>query len=395
MSTEQKDYTEKIVIKNFGGIKDLEMPINKINVLIGPQAAGKSMVAKLLFYFKDFFYELVDDLINRLSKREINDKYMARFKEYFPTTAWPKNHFEIHYFKGNVKLSIYRKKIRSIKFEYSENFHEWLKEVRKEITNFPSEAYEIIVYEDPITNGGFEKQIFMPAGRNFFADLQANIFSFLSNKQHIDPFLIEFGKIYQQIKGNGKLNNETILKAEYKREYNKDFLVHKDGRKVNLSYASSGQQEVLPLLVILDAFSNNGLDNRVSLYIEEPEAHLFPNAQKEIVELLAKVVNSSNNNIQIVVTTHSPYILSAFNNLLYAGQIEKNNVENEKKLTALYKTVEKESIVKPNTLNAFAMVKGEKINIIDEETQLIGDNVLDEISNVIANQFDKLLDLDE
>ncbi len=52
-------------------------------------------------------------------------------------------------------------------------------------------------------------------------------------------------------------------------------------RKVNLSSnASSGQQEILPLIIMLKLFLNKtiSLGNRAALYIEEPEAHLFPNS---------------------------------------------------------------------------------------------------------------------
>mgnify|MGYP006206212493 CR=1 FL=1 len=48
--------------------------------------------------------------------------------------------------------------------------------------------------------------------------------------------------------------------------------------------------------------------------IEEPEAHLFPVAQKHLIELLAIMVNRNEDN-QLIITTHSPYILSSFNNL--------------------------------------------------------------------------------
>ena len=47
---------EKIEIKDFVGIKDITIEIKQINILIGPQASGKSIIAKLIFYFKNFIY---------------------------------------------------------------------------------------------------------------------------------------------------------------------------------------------------------------------------------------------------------------------------------------------------------------------------------------------------
>ena len=46
---------EKIKIHNFGGITNLEAEFNQINIFIGPQASGKSITVKLIFFFKNIF----------------------------------------------------------------------------------------------------------------------------------------------------------------------------------------------------------------------------------------------------------------------------------------------------------------------------------------------------
>jgi energy-coupling factor transporter ATP-binding protein EcfA2 len=45
----------RLIIKNFGPITDLDIEIKKYNILIGPQASGKSTIAKLLCMIHDFF----------------------------------------------------------------------------------------------------------------------------------------------------------------------------------------------------------------------------------------------------------------------------------------------------------------------------------------------------
>lgn len=47
---------EKIKIQNFGGIAVLEAEFKQINIFIGPQASGKSITVKLLFFFKNIFW---------------------------------------------------------------------------------------------------------------------------------------------------------------------------------------------------------------------------------------------------------------------------------------------------------------------------------------------------
>lgn len=45
---------EKIIIRNFGPIKNIEFNLDKqFNVVIGEQATGKSTLAKCIYFFKD------------------------------------------------------------------------------------------------------------------------------------------------------------------------------------------------------------------------------------------------------------------------------------------------------------------------------------------------------
>ncbi len=43
---------QKIIIKNFGAIKEAEIEIKQVLVLIGEQASGKSTIAKLIYFFQ-------------------------------------------------------------------------------------------------------------------------------------------------------------------------------------------------------------------------------------------------------------------------------------------------------------------------------------------------------
>jgi predicted ATPase len=42
---------EKLIVKNFLTVQDIELDIKKINVIIGRQAEGKSILAKLVYFF--------------------------------------------------------------------------------------------------------------------------------------------------------------------------------------------------------------------------------------------------------------------------------------------------------------------------------------------------------
>jgi predicted ATP-binding protein involved in virulence len=183
-----------------------------------------------------------------------------------------------------------------------------------------------------------------------------------------------------------------ILSGHYSIEKDGDFLVHNDNRKINISKASSGQQETLPLIIFLKVLSTKGfIEDGATIYIEEPEAHLYPNAQKAIVQLLARTYNNKHSNFQIVVTTHSPYILSAFNNLVQAGRLTELKPEESQRISEI---IPSEEQLKPNVLAAYSLNDGKAESIIDEETGLISQTILDNVSNDIAIEFGKLLDIE-
>jgi predicted ATPase len=415
---------ESILIENFGGLKKMSFELKSINVLIGPQASGKSITAKLIYFFKNFATEILKSVENGESKRELDSKQKEKFNTYFPKEAWPKSTFRIEYKINDSSIIIERKASKTLNFTYSDDFKKLLnkgrkfykeeqKKVEQEIRtptykinrNTRNRFYECLKNE--ISDISSYSQFFVPAGRSFFANIQSSIFSFLSNNKSLDPFLIEFGSFYENFKrfaydedfgrdrkvdkNFDKLIN-AIMSGSFLREKDKDYIVHNDSRKVNLTNASSGQQETLPLVLVLKTlnrlhFSNGG----ATLYIEEPEAHLFPTAQKKIVQLLARTFNNRSRNFQIIVTTHSPYILSSFNNLLEAGKIIK---EQPDKTNDVNKVIPKEEILNPNDIIAYSVFGGQKKILIDEETQLISQNILDSVSDEIAMDFGKLLDIE-
>ena len=53
-----------------------------------------------------------------------------------------------------------------------------------------------------------------------------------------------------------------------------------------------------------------------NIYLEEPEQNLFPKTQCELVGELIRLINS-NEDHSLTISTHSPYILSSVNNLIY------------------------------------------------------------------------------
>ncbi|MBK1988541.1 AAA family ATPase [Sphaerospermopsis aphanizomenoides BCCUSP55] len=178
---------------------------------------------------------------------------------------------------------------------------------------------------------------------------------------------------------------DAILKGSYRYQNGTERIDFGNGKSTLINFASSGQQEVVWILLLILLLILN--QRKVFLVIEEPEAHLFPVAQKQMIDLIALLANQSAN--QIILTTHSPYILSSFNNLLYAHQL------------GLQKSKQVEEIVNhnlwidPHRLNAFIVEQGTNRSIMDSEMGLIESAEIDRASEIIVNTFNQLFEIED
>ncbi|MFP4501222.1 MAG: AAA family ATPase [Candidatus Hydrogenedentota bacterium] len=418
---------ERLHIKNFAGIKEVTLELRRMNVLIGPQATGKSVCAKLLYHFKGFLSDIFAAVENQETMRDLDAAFLQKFEQYFPPASWGKGAFHLRYELGGAFVEICRGEGRQSKpdLSYSATFRELfehclgeLKKARRKQAEWlelaPVKIFQELQQawiEAACTQLGDEAgftQVFIPAGRSFFANLQSSVFSLLSTNQAIDPLLAEFGRFYEGLRHlpadrqtehkNGlskrlQTLTEFILRGKHVEEKGKDFLQLPDGRRVNIANASSGQQEMLPLAIILSVLPFLGAANRgFTVYIEEPEAHLFPNSQRAIVQLLATVFNRSKAPVQFIVTTHSPYILTAANNLMQAGHLIKRLPQKDH--GSVHAVVPEDQILVPDAVRAYALEAGTANLICCEDTGLISADVIDDVSNDLSIQFGELLEME-
>jgi hypothetical protein len=121
--------------------------------------------------------------------------------------------------------------------------------------------------------------------------------------------------------------------------------------------------------------------------LEEPEVHIFPKTQYELVKLFAWLANDPILSFDWVITTHSPYILSSFNNLIFAGQLGQ-----DKRLKKRIK-IDERYWVEPGTFRAYSIHDGKSESILSDSGLIDGD-YLDSVSETIGNGFDELLRLE-
>ncbi len=348
---------EKLIIKNFGPIKNVELELGRFNVLIGDQGTGKSTAIKLLIAIINTNYREIFDI----SKDDDSiDESTLLFYEYLKI----------------VGIRTYLKKETYIYFENS-------------LIKFEYKSGKVILRNNYFN---IEESInfnfsYIPSERMLVSTLSNSLFALLETESNLPILLTRFGNRFQssKIKQNTFLFSKFIG-VDYKYENGVDVIVLENGEKVLLTNASSGIQSVIPLLTVFNEVTNRENYNNL-IGIEEPELNCFPETQKKLVCHFAERSKTSNSNI--FLTTHSPYILTSLNNLMYAYQVGQKHKQETSKI------IEEKYWVNPEEVSAYQLLTdGTCINILTSEEGMIESDKIDEVSRTLNEEFDKLMDIE-
>ena len=448
---------QKIEVRHFGPIEEASITIKPLLVLIGPQASGKSTLAKLIYFFQQLpleffsrFYQSERDFMDMT--QDLIVPIREKFYDFFGSTFHLPNFTIVYHYSEGHTLTLSLTPTKKIDAHFSDGFFSKqdksaLREYKRELLHLKKDIAEDIntsrklvlderqiqylhSLNDKINEifcNDHNDQLFILAGRNAtvgysetFEDMlresiQRNLEAqgrraYDSKEQTVDEtimlsFMQRVVKIRQNfinlgnfegmiahankdIKPKLLLANKLIrrvLKGQYSNSEFGERIVHKGGSYVYLKNASSGQQESIRILQ--DAFLSLYQDNKLLRIVEEPEAHVYPEAQMATIQLLILMINNSQSN-NLVLTTHSPYTLTVINNLIYAAKV------GEKKPEEVGKIVDKQLWLPWERVDAYRIEKGRANSILDLELHEIKAELIDEISQTISEQYNQMLDLE-
>lgn len=427
-------------IKNFGPIYNLKIDADKnINMIIGPQASGKSTIGKVLFFCKkirDYYVDFIlqDTFFLQTHPNELYINFLKYIRRNFMGCFGTTTHmspFEISYsYQSGQSVTISLKE-RYAFFKFSYGLEREIRaslidayNIYREnqsqanisfVTSFNNKLYlknEIKVHFTDLANkifGSDEDIIYIPAGRSLLSVLSDQLDMIdistldLSMKEFIERIRItrtRFGTKLDSVVSDylktvqGQIKNmdidiakeliKYILKADYVNDTDGEKLYFDDTHWVKLIYGSSGQQESLWILLLLFVIILE--KKKAYVVLEEPEAHLYPEAQRHMVEFIALTMNSSNS--KFLVTTHSPYILSSANLLIQSGMVENNAVvKNEEAI------IKKQFRILPQRISAYKIDDESNDilkDIIDKSSGLIESIEIDSISEKINEEAERL-----
>lgn len=417
-----------LIIRNIGPIKEVDIELNRINIIIGPQSSGKSTIAKIISFCswleKQLIMNTPTDTKTVISRMELFEKLKSfhRLSDgYFQENSY------IEYTTPHIELKWY------------------LQQTENSTLGIAISPYNLFLNR---------KISFIPAERNFVSVIPVSKYS--ESYDNISNFINDWFDAKQSYSKQSLLEIPVIQSRYY---YDKDkdkdvMIVGNNQTEIPLRSVSSGFQSVLPLWILIeymtkgvfekerslsplnriqlknlmdksslsierkqllkvlidrihdlvhtgtnlpDEFTESwaalvqaiGIDTNYAfsrLIIEEPEQNLFPETQKELLYSLIKLIANNERQHELIITTHSPYILYALNNCMM-GTLVSNKLNKEERDNIRFK----DSFVDPALVSVFQIEEGE-ISLIQKEDGLIGDNYFDEKMKDVMDDFYLLLE---
>lgn len=422
-----------LVVKKVGPIEEVDIYLNKVNVIMGPQSSGKSTLNKIACFCS--WVEKKVSLDQSFDFFLKNDNFLKNLTIFHKLKGYLKENSEIEY----TSSVIY--------FQYKNGdlpYFEWKNQYgykRTKISYIPAERNVISMISD-------WKQVSLPNNNilNFMSDWN------IARKNYTS-------EAHSQIK-------YLDIEYYYNTEQDIDYVHLDNGVDIELGNASSGQQSMIPLYILVEYFTKfiyeseslisvrdkeqyghlisellfkvahdyagyekeefqtpEGLQrlfsmmlpessdsqgvkmnksfnqflqcyintNYSSLYIEEPELSLFPLTQCSLLYHILNAIQSAYRDHKLFITTHSPYILYALNNCMMAWLVREKMPEEEMKELACYG-----SFIDPALVSVWEIKDGKLRSVsengtIQEEDGLVNRNYFDEIMKEVMGDFYKML----
>ncbi len=386
---------EKIIVKNFGPIRDVELDLCKVTVLIGEQASGKSVLAKLIAKFEDYneirpgfnafdYYNLDSCIENGSEVIYDNNLYQIEYKY---TNGEPDK------IKKKFKNHIFQNEIDELQ-KAQENF--FLSEHKYDKATNESDRDELRLQKEFWGNklDSQFKKLSKIISEIIYIPTERLLVSILSESDEIRKsiapkfqFVYKFYSEYWAYRKSNDPLHIDFLNLKFQHHNYQDEIELKNNKIINLSDSSNGIQSIIPMLVVLNGKAKSR--NKKVFIIEEPELNLYPTTQKKLVEYLIEKCTKGDN--RLIITTHSPYILTALNNLIQAKNVAKNRPELADEVGQI---VPPQYHLDFEDIAAYFVADGMARSIMNVENQLIDANALDDVSNDLSEEFGKLVQLE-
>ncbi|WP_303224069.1 AAA family ATPase [Butyricimonas faecihominis] len=390
-------------IRNFGPIKEADINVRKYNIFIGHASSGKSVVAKLLAIFKEF---------NDLNKNDINFETFQNLLVQYNISFEFKRNAEIEYSINNRKYVVTKGRIvrqSSPDSILAETDRETLANIANSLSLENTQRILEKLYSTDMGSDwaerfenfflfmrDFSRPIYIPTERLLISMFSDSIFSLLNVGVNIPDCIKKFGSQYEKSRNEYKIGNKVaaidVMNIMVSFSNDGDMILLPDNTKIKIGQASSGIQSIVPLWLVFRYFISRIHSDL--LVIEEPELNLFPSTQVKLIHSIIDGMKSKNGNL--VLTTHSPYVLSVIDNLILANEVRVNAKKGTKKIveSKIKELIPSMVLIDFDDVSSYFFdSNGEVIEVRDEENKLVGGECIDDASNESSRIFAELYNL--
>lgn len=403
---------ERLIVKSFGPVKELDITFKKVTLFIGDQGTGKSCIAKLFSMFK--WLEKV------LSQKKYKQNYFEQYNRFLTKLC------SYHRIDSFVQADSF------LMFESKHYIFEYQKGSFR-IYNNENIGGLFQTNETSEDANGLAKIMYIPAERSIVSVAENKTKLLKELPDSSETFSDEFVNAKKFFKSGYELPLEGF-RFEYD-TLNEVGWISDGNYKVRLINASSGIQSSLPMCMVSEYLSrmvsareevklskeekdrlekrvaeimqDNAISdsikdmmirqlssaNRYDCFInvvEEPELSLFPESQMEVLRSLVAINASSEQNM-LVLTSHSPYSLAILNMLIMGAKVYKKASEDDKAI--IENILPHKYHLDENEVAAYRLSSKDEnycASIINEKTGMIAKNDLDSCSDEINRIFNQL-----
>ena len=391
---------ERLIVKSFGPVKDLDVIFKKVTLFIGDQGTGKSCVAKLFSMFKwtekvlsqkkyklSYFeqYNRFQKMLCKYHRIEsfVNESSYIKFEGDLYDFLYENGNFSVtdknHEIKGISKV-MYVPAERSI-VSVAENKSKLLKELPDSSETFSDEFVNAKKffqngYNLPFEGLRFEYDSLNDAGWIHGVDYKVRLINASSGIQSSLPMCIVSEYL------SSKISNKEEVKLS---KEEKDKL---EKRVAEIMQNEEYSDSIKDMMIRQLSYANRY--NQLINIVEEPELNLFPRSQMEVLFSLIYNNASAEENM-LVFTTHSPYSLAIINTMIMGAKAYANATEEQRGQIEAILPVKYQ--INENEIAAYRLSSSDECycqSVINEKTGLVSKNELDSASDEIMRVFNSL-----
>ena len=338
-----------LVIRNFGPVREADLQLGDVNVIIGMQSSGKSCVLKMACYCA--WAEKRLELSQKQNGFGKGSTFIDMMADYYKVTSYVKQDTYIEYETNHVKFSydhaqqLFEMKWKSGRWNWRRTKVSYVPADRNLVAAIPGwsslsldgnmiefmsdwdRARRFLRREDNVLDLGFSYNYDSTTGTDRLQLDSGQPLMLKESSSGVQSLLPMFVHLDYLTDGQYKDSDKTISYEQ--REERKNLL-----STIYSKLYKKKQNDQKPIVASIDgadyAFSEKQHANRFEeiyyhyikthhceVFLEEPEDNLFPPTQCQLVNWLVERIGTHGD--QLFVATHSPYVLNQFIKLAPKG----------------------------------------------------------------------------